>query len=154
MKTKTLSVKLFPKLEQMPEAAIFKKMFHKQPRSSMDVIEMSKAGVTKRSLMDFIQYFHFSPEKVAHMLPITLRTIQRYSSNQKFSPVVSEHIIQLVFLMVKGIQVFGSRDAFFRWFDSPSKALGGCMPSELVNLKTGAQLVMDELIRIEHGVYA
>ena len=134
-------------------AVIFQKVFHKQPKSCMDVIEMSNEGVTKGSLMTLVHYFNLSPDKFAHMLPITLRTIQRYSSNQKFSPVISEHIIQLVFLMAKGIEVFGSREKFMRWFDSPSTALGGKAPSELVALKTGAQMVMDELGRIEYGVF-
>ncbi len=133
---------------------IFKKAFHKQPKSCMDVIEMSREGVTKASLMAFIHFLNFSPEKFAQMLPITLRTIQRYSSKQRFNPAVSEHIIQLVFLVGKGIEVFGSLEKFKRWFDTPCQALGGNVPGDLVNLKAGAQMVMDELGRIEYGVYA
>jgi len=133
---------------------IFRKVFHRRLKSYMDVIEMSKEGITKASLMEFVHYLNFSPEQFARMLPITLRTIQRYSNKQKFSPSVSEHIIQLVFLAGKGIEVFGSREKFMSWFNTPSKALGGKVPSDLVNLKTGAQMVMDELGRIEHGVYA
>lgn len=133
---------------------IFRKVFHRQLKSYMDVIEMSKEGITKASLMEFVHYLNFSPEQFARMLPITLRTIQRYSNKQKFSPSVSEHIIQLVFLVGKGIEVFGSLEKFMSWFNTPSKALGGKAPSDLVNLKTGAQMVMDELGRIEYGVYA
>jgi putative toxin-antitoxin system antitoxin component (TIGR02293 family) len=133
---------------------IFKKIFHKQLDSYLDVIEMSREGVTKGSLMAFVHFLNFSPDQFARMLPITLRTIQRYSSKQKFNPAVSEHIIQLVFLVGKGIEVFGSLERFMRWFNTPSKALGGNAPSNLVSLKTGAQMVMDELGRIEYGVYA
>jgi len=133
---------------------IFRKVFHIRLKSYMDVIEMSKEGITKASLMEFVHFLNFSPEQFARMLPITLRTIQRYSNKQKFSPSVSEHIIQLVFLVGKGIEVFGSREKFMSWFNTPSKALGGKVPSDLVNLKTGAQMVMDELGRIEYGVYA
>jgi putative toxin-antitoxin system antitoxin component (TIGR02293 family) len=136
------------------ETVIFKKVFPKQPKSWMDVIEMSTEGVTKSSLMIFVRYLDFSTDRIAHMLPVTARTIQRYSNKQKFNPTVSEHIIQLVLLVGKGIEVFGSREKFLRWFDTPSKALGGKAPSALVSLKTGAQMVTDELGRIEHGVYA
>lgn len=135
-------------------AEIFKKVFHKQLTSHMDVIEMSREGVTKGSLMAFVHLVDFSPDQFARMLPITLRTIQRYSSKQKFNPAVSEHIIQLVLLVGKGIEVFGSLKKFTSWFNTPSKALGGNAPSGLVSLKTGAQMVMDELGRIEYGVYA
>lgn len=133
---------------------IFRKVFHKRLKSYMDVIEMSKEGITKASLMDFLRFLNFSPEQFARMLPITLRTIQRYSNKQKFSPIVSEHIIQLVFLVGKGIEVFGSLEKFIVWFNTPTRALGGNVPSDLVNLKTGTQMVMDELGRIEYGVYA
>ena len=133
---------------------IFEKIFHKQLKSNRDVIEMSKEGITKASLMKFVRFLNYSPDQFADLLPITLRTIQRYSSRQKFSPSISEHIIQLVFLVGKGIEVFGSLEKFMSWFNTPSTALGGEVPCDLVNLKTGAQMVMDELGRIEYGVYA
>lgn len=133
---------------------IFKKIFHKKLKSCMDVIEMSKEGITKASLMEFIHFLNFTPDQFARLLPITLRTIQRYSSKQTFSPTISEHIIQLVFLVGKGIEVFGSLEKFMSWFNAPSQALGGNVPIDLVNLKTGTQMVMDELGRIEYGVYA
>lgn len=133
---------------------IFKKIFHKKLKSYMDVIEMSKKGITKASLMEFVHFLNFTPDQFARLLPITLRTIQRYSSKQTFSPTISEHIIQLVFLVGKGIEVFGSLEKFMSWFNAPSQALGGNVPIDLVYLKTGAQMVMDELGRIEYGVYA
>ncbi len=150
----TLAVKTRDKERDKQAAGAFQKIFHKQPKSYMDVFEMSKEGVTKDALMSFVRLFNLPLDRCAQMLPITLRTIQRYSGKQKFSPSVSEHIIQLAFLMVKGIEVFESREKFMRWFDSPSRALGGKNPSELVSLKAGIQMVMDELIRIEYGVYA
>ncbi len=133
---------------------IFKKAFHKQIQSEMDVIEMSKKGVTKASLITFGHCFDFTLDALARMLPVTLRTLQRYSNNQKFNPNVSEHIIQLARLMVKGAEVFDSRNKFKRWFTTPNVALGGKAPSELVSLRTGTQLVMDELVRIDYGVFA
>jgi len=56
--------------------------------------------------------------------------------------------------MVRGTDVFESRDNFLSWFATPNTALGGKIPSDLVSLQTGAQLVMDELTRIDHGVFA
>lgn len=142
------------KKRSKPSEEIFEKVFHKRLTSYMDVIRMSREGVTKASLMVFLRLVKFSPEQFSRMLPITLRTIQRYSPQQKFSPAVSEHIIQLVLLMGKGIEVFGGLEKFTAWFSAPSRALGGSAPRDLVGLKTGSQAVMDELGRIEYGVYA
>ena len=133
---------------------VFQKVFHKEVTSEMDVIEMSRQGVTKAALMSFGNCFGFTPDRLAYMLPITLRTIQRYKSFQRFSPVISEHIIKLVCLVVRGTEVFESRENFLRWFTTPNTALGGKIPNDLVSLQTGTQLVMDELTRIDHGVFA
>ncbi len=133
---------------------IFPLLFHRDYTSEMDVIEMSKQGVTKKVLISFADCFGFTPDRLAYMLPITLRTIQRYKSTQKFNPIISEHIIRLARLMIKGMEVFESRANFLRWFNTPNSALGGNLPSDLVSLQTGTQLVMDELIRIDHGVFA
>lgn len=138
---------------QAPEN-IFLRVFQKELNSDMDVIEMSQKGITKASLMAFIHYLNFSADQFAQLIPITLRTIQRYSNEQTFNPTISEHIILLMFLVEKGIEIFGSLERFMSWFQAPSQALGGHMPCDLVYLKTGTQMVMDELGRIEYGVYA
>jgi len=136
------------------EEQVFQTIFHRKPLSEAETIELSMQGVTKRSLISFMHYFKFSPDQVAGMLPVTLRTIQRYAGNQKFNAIVSEHIIQLVALMARGVRVFGDQEKFMRWFNSPSKPLGGKTPADLVYLKTGTQMVLDELGRIEYGIYA
>lgn len=146
--------KVSKKICSLEPSAIFPKLFHRELDSEMDVIEMSRQGVSKGVLISLGTCFGFTADKLADMLPITLRTIQRYKNSQKFDPSVSEHIIQLARLMVRGTEVFESRENFQRWFNTPNTALGGKAPRELVNLQTGTQLVMDELTRIDHGIFA
>jgi len=133
---------------------IVSKIFHKQFNSDMEIIEMSKKGVTKATLIAFMHYLNFSPDQFAALLPITLRTIQRYSNEKVFTPNISEHIILLVLLVKQGIAVFGSLKSFVSWFNASSQALGGRRPCDLVCFKVGTQMVKDELGRIEYGVYA
>lgn len=128
------AAKPLKKTRKIETSKIFPKLFHKEITSEMDVIEMSKQGVTKESLISWDDCFGFTPERLAYMLPVTLRTIQRYKNTQKFNPTVSEHIIQLARLMVRGTEVFESRGNFLRWFNTPNTALGGKVPSELVSL--------------------
>jgi putative toxin-antitoxin system antitoxin component (TIGR02293 family) len=54
----------------------------------------------------------------------------------------------------KGIAVFGSSDNFHLWLNAPCKALGSITPMSLLATKEGQQSVMNELGRIEHGVFA
>jgi len=53
-----------------------------------------------------------------------------------------------------GIDVFESPKNFFLWLQLPSVALGNVLPAELIKDSFGRELVLDELIRIEHGVFA
>ncbi len=148
------TAKVLKKVCSVEPSEIFSKLFDRDLDSEMDVIEMSRKGVTKAALVSLGVCFGFGPDKLASMLPITLRTIQRYKNSQRFDPSVSEHIIQLARLMVRGAEVFESRENFQRWFSTPNTAFGGKAPRELVNLQTGTQLVMDELTRIDHGIFA
>lgn len=147
------TAKIFKNKYKKEAAVIFLKAFRKEPHTDMDVVEMSRKGVTKGSLITLGRCFGYSPDKLAKMLPIHLRTVQRYPSSKKFSPTISEHIIQLARIMVTGAEVFGSRELFTRWFETPNRALGGETPSKLVSLQTGLQLVAKELGQIKYGVF-
>ena len=56
-------------------------------------------------------------------------------------------------LELRGIQAFGNKDIFHKWLNIPSIALGDKVPATLIETEEGLEQVLDELIRIEHGVY-
>jgi len=98
----------------------------------------------------------FSEEEWAEYLNISTKSLQRYrkAKNHLFKPVLSEKIVELVEVVYLGHQVFDTTDQFYNWLHSPSFALGGQPPAELVKDSYGKELVMDELNRIEHGIFA
>ncbi len=89
---------------------------------------------------------------MAALLPVTERTIQRYTAKRHFSRVVSEQILQIAEVAAKGIEVFEDKDRFISWMNHPNKALGNRTPMGLLNSRFGAEVVLDELGRIEYGV--
>jgi len=120
----------------------------------MDLIELSEKGVTKGSLLRLADHLGLSAARVAQLLPVTERTIQRYSRTQRFNCFVSEHILQLAEVAARGGEVFGDRDRLLSWLNHPSRALSGRTPVSLLSSRFGAQMVLDELGRIERGVMA
>ncbi len=118
----------------------------------IDLMNLSKKGVNKDALLRLAKYLDFSLSQMAEVLPVTQRTIQRYSRNHRFNQVVSEHIIQITEVALRGANVFGSRDKFVTWMKSDSPALGNRTPASLLGSRFGAEMVLDELGRIEHGV--
>ena len=120
--------------------------------SPLDLIEISEKGVTKQSLLRLADYLGLSVGQIAQLLPITERTIQRYSARQRFNPFVSEHILQMAEVAARGVEVFGERDRFLYWMTHPCRPFGLQTPISLLRSRFGAEMLLNELGRIEHGV--
>jgi putative toxin-antitoxin system antitoxin component (TIGR02293 family) len=116
------------------------------------LMKLSEKGVNKEALLRLAKYLDLSVSQIAALLPVTQRTIQRYSRNHRFNQAVSEHILQITEVALRGANVFGSRDKFITWMKSDSPALGNRTPASLLGSRFGAELVLDELGRIEYGV--
>jgi putative toxin-antitoxin system antitoxin component (TIGR02293 family) len=129
-----------------------KKAVRTKIRSRMDLVDLGTEGVTKEALLRLVRYLEFSIDQMAEILPVTKRTIQRYSSKQRFNQVVSEQIITIAEVTARGSVVFESKDDFLVWIRSSIKALGNRTPRSLLGSRFGTEMVLDELGRMEHGV--
>lgn len=122
--------------------------------SQMDLLELGRRGVSKRALLHLASYLDLSVKEISALLPVTERTIQRYSPKKRFRAEVSDHILHIAEVAVRGEEVFGEKRRFLSWMSQPSAALGNSIPEELLNSRIGTELVLDELGRIEHGIIA
>jgi putative toxin-antitoxin system antitoxin component (TIGR02293 family) len=129
-----------------------KKVLRGEIRSQDDLMDLSGRGLSKEALTHLADYLEMSVRQVARLLPVSERTVQRYARAQRFSPVVSEQIIELTRVAARGSDVFGGRDRFLAWMKAPCPALGNRSPASLLNSRFGADMVMDELGRIEQGI--
>jgi putative toxin-antitoxin system antitoxin component (TIGR02293 family) len=120
----------------------------------MDLIELSNKGITKKSLIHLAKYFSCSVSQMAQLLPVTGRTIQRYALQKSFNRTVSEQILQIAEVAAKGAEVLQGREKFLAWINHPNKALNNKTPMSLLNSKFGADMVLEELGRLEHGVFS
>jgi putative toxin-antitoxin system antitoxin component (TIGR02293 family) len=129
-----------------------KKTLSAEVRDRMDLVDLSRKGISKAALLKLADYLDLSIGEIAALLPVGERTIQRYTRRQRFKSNVSEHILQIAEVAARGEEVFGERDRFLAWLSLPSAALGNREPGSLLSSRFGAELVLDELGRIEHGV--
>lgn len=120
--------------------------------TSMEFMALSEKGVTKRDLRRLAGFFKLSTSDMAKILPITERTIQRYAPQRRFSRLVSEHILDIERVAMRGLETFGEQTGFLSWIDRPSIALGNRKPMALLASRFGIELILDELGRIEHGI--
>ena len=131
-----------------------KKVLRRDIRDHFDFIELGSRGVPKRALMNLADYLHLSIGQIAQLLSVSERTIQRYGAGEHFSRVVSEQILHIAEVAAKGAEVFGDKENFLAWLNQPSIALANEAPVNLLKSRFGADMVLEELGRMEHGVFA
>lgn len=131
-----------------------KKIFHREPRSQFDFIEISNDGVPKPSLTNLANYLQVSLSQIIHLLPVSERTIQRKNNKYRFDKPVSEKILHIAEVAVKGTEVFEDREKFLKWLNQSNAALGNKSPMSLLDSSYGTNMVLEELGRLEHGVFS
>lgn len=131
-----------------------RRILHRHIKNKMDLIELSRIGVSKNALLHLAKYLNITMHQIADFLPVTERTVQRYSPDTRFKRVVSEQILHIAKVAAKGSEVFQDRDKFLKWLNFPNKALANQTPISLLNSTFGADMVLEELGRIEHGLFA
>ena len=119
--------------------------------TKMDLLEIANEGVSKQSLVYFCDKIDLSLKAIANLLDTSERTIQR---RDNLSRDKSEHLLQLAEVYSKGEEVFTSLERFNIWLKSSCVALNRKKPISLLNSRYGIQMVMSELGKIEHGVFA
>ena len=122
--------------------------------SEIDMYELGKEGIPKKSLLFLAASMDLSMRAMARILHIAERTLQRKKENDLLGEEVSEHVIQLAEVYSRGTEVIGDSDRFRMWLSAKSPAFGDRSPMEMLSSRYGAQMVLDELGRMEHGVVA
>lgn len=120
----------------------------------MLMIDLINVGVPY-SLFDLIQSVSpFSEGDWAAILDISLKSLQRYKQSAKtFKPLQSEKIVEVAEVTREGLEFFGDAEKFRRWLNTPSLALGKAKPKDLLKSSYGKELVLGELVRMEHGIF-
>ena len=131
-----------------------KRLLRREIRDHFDLIELGARGIPKSALMKLADYLHLSRGRIAQLLSVSERTIQRHGAEENFSRAVSEQILHIAEVAAKGTRVFEDRNNFLAWLNQPSIALANEAPIDLLKSRFGADMVFEELVRMEHGIFA
>ena len=97
----------------------------------------------------------FSQSEWAALLHVSERTLQRYAkSNGSFAPINAERALQIAHVISRGKEVFGSTEKFYGWISRSPYMLEGTLSIESLTSAYGIQMVLTQLGRIEHGLFA
>ena len=127
---------------------------YSQITNNTDFISIIRNGVPKKAIDTLMDNTGITVNEIAAIIRTSDRTLRRYTPQQKLDPGQSERIIELAKLYSRGEDVFGTMESFKEWMNSTIMALGDRRPKEFLDTSVGIDMLMDELGRIEQGIFA
>ena len=118
------------------------------------VNSIRKHPLTKSGILSIARKLKLTSREVAQLMGISIRTFQRQGNNVQVSVSASELGIKLAELYEIGLNAFdGDKESFVKWLNLPIPAINNQIPIQLITTSLGIDLIIDELLRIEHSVY-
>ena len=127
---------------------------YNEVQSDFDYIALIREGLPKNALDNIVNIAGLSITEVAQIIHTSDRTLRRYTSKQKLDAEQSERVLELARLYSRGEEVFGNMELFKSWMSREVMVLGDKKPKTFLDTSLGIEMLMDELGRIEQGVFA
>lgn len=122
--------------------------------SDLEWIAALENGFPPEALDAAIDAGILSRREAEHIV-IPRRTLaHRKQKGQRLTLEESDRLLRIARVSAQAEEAFGNRDKASRWLRKPNRILKNAVPLELLRTSTGTELVREELIRIQHGIYA
>ena len=96
----------------------------------------------------------FTQKEWAGILDLSERTLQRYARDNKgFEGIYTDRLLHIEQLINTGLETFTSADAFYAWLKKDKPVLGQAFNFSSLYTTRGIQETINQLLRIQHGVY-
>ncbi len=122
--------------------------------TDFNIVQLTRQGLPKRVLLSLAKKISITIQELANIMHISERTLQRYDDEEIVKTEYAEKAIALARLYTRGEEVFGSMDKFKSWVKTPSIIFNGESPLSILDTSIGFDMVLSELGRIEHGIFA
>lgn len=124
-----------------------------QQSGTVRVINNLETGISTTAIEEIASYLDISVNKLMEYLRISRSTWQRRKKIGKLDFNLSDKVFQVSKLLEYAENVFGNSEKVRLWFKMSSIVFENRLPVELIGSLSGINLINDELIRIEHGVF-
>ncbi|MCK5202014.1 MAG: DUF2384 domain-containing protein [Spirochaetales bacterium] len=125
-----------------------------QIRNDLDLITIIRERLSRNNFNFVRGELKMSLKEFSSTLRISEKTIQRYKEDELLNENVSEGLVEIAEIIAMGVEVLGNKSEFLDWLHSPVISLGSNKPVSLLDTHHGRKLLINELGRIEHGIYA
>ncbi len=123
-------------------------------KSELELHDLIKKGIRKKAVDEVARFFGYDHQALSQLLSIPASSLAFKERDTSFDRKTSEHLIKLATLITRGKEVFEDEGEFILWLHTRIGAFRGRKPVELMETLTGIEMVLDELGRIEHGVFS
>lgn len=140
-------------------------VFGRAPRNPLELEAQLRHGLPIQSFVAFKRWARLSNDELASIADISAKTLQRYfkpprtkKRHSKITRVAvssSDRVFRAAEVMALAKEVFaGDEDAVREWLRFEQFGLGGKVPLDLLKTSLGADLVEEELKRMQYGFLA
>jgi putative toxin-antitoxin system antitoxin component (TIGR02293 family) len=118
--------------------------------------QLIRQGLPAKVIGKLERILGLSPLESTRLLAISETSRKRFKQApaKRLDEAASDRIVRFVSTVAEAAEVFGDDDKAIAWFRTPSLALSGQEPLELMTSDPGAKMVRDELNRIRYGHWA
>jgi putative toxin-antitoxin system antitoxin component (TIGR02293 family) len=85
------------------------------------------------------------------VIEVNERTAQRRKEQGALTSEESDRLARVARVTRRAVEAFGDEAQALEWLRRPNRTLRGALPLDLLGTDSGAELVTDELGRIEYG---
>jgi putative toxin-antitoxin system antitoxin component (TIGR02293 family) len=125
-----------------------------QIKDNIQFINSVRRGIALKNLDGLIELTGITQKRMAEIMGVSQRTIQRKDAKSLLHPDASEKAIKLGHLYRRGFTVFDDADKFKKWMAHPNPHLKNAAPLQVLDTFAGIELINLLLDNIEYGVYA
>lgn len=124
-------------------------------KNRMLIVHAIREGITYELFNLIKDLTPFNEEDWASFLGISTKSLQRNKIKEDFifKPLQSEKILELAEVTSLGNAVFDTETQFYMWLKTPSFSLGNLQPIELLKDSYGKEMVVNELNKIDQGIF-
>jgi putative toxin-antitoxin system antitoxin component (TIGR02293 family) len=127
-----------------------------QGRSSVGLgwVTLIRQGLSVAAVDSLLAVMQMSQAELAKYLDIPVRTLARRKREGVLSSDESAKLFRLARVLERAETVFEDCAAALDWLKAANPSLDGNTPLSLLDTDVGAEIVLDALGRIEHGIFA
>jgi putative toxin-antitoxin system antitoxin component (TIGR02293 family) len=123
--------------------------------SEVDLIERLEKGLTIATVHSLRVQASLTDAETYHLIAPRRTLNRREASGQLLSSEEADKVVRVARVTARAQQVFAGQPAYAAaWLREPKSTLGDRTPLQLLATESGALVVEEQLIGIEHGMFA